>query len=222
MRTTREIYEHYRIPPWLQTHQLRVAAVGKMVADSLASPIDTDLVVTTCLLHDIGAIVKFDFTFSNHSTLKDLCPPEDVAHWKQVQEEMQARYGMKEYVATDAIIDELGREDVRRIFNNMGMSNMEQLIEGGVTEACVAQYADMRAGPYGIVSISERVADVTKRYQAFWEREGRGEESKRYVELSAGLERRLFVSVRISPEDINDASAVPLIEALWDYEIVQG
>ena len=35
MRSTRDIYDEYRIPPWLQLHQLRVAAVGKMVCEGL-------------------------------------------------------------------------------------------------------------------------------------------------------------------------------------------
>ena len=219
MRTVREIYEKYQVPPWLQLHQVRVAAVGKMVCDALQEDINTDLVVRACLVHDIGAIVKFDFTYQTHETLQNLCQPEDIPHWIEVQVRMREKYGMKEYTATEAIIRELGLERVRLIFEQMGISHMARVLETGDREAQVAQYGDMRVGPYGVVLIQERVADVTKRYAEHWKRKGEGEHSRGYPREADELEKAIFRNARIHPDDINDASAAPVIEKLWDYVV---
>ena len=58
--TILEIYEKYKIMPQLQEHQLRVASVAKTICDHLLVPVHTDHVVSVCLLHDMGNILKFD------------------------------------------------------------------------------------------------------------------------------------------------------------------
>lgn len=219
MRTIREIYATYEVPPWLQMHQLRVAAVGKMVAENLDIPTDVELVTATCLVHDIGSIVKFDFSFVTHTALQDLVPVEERERWRVVQDRVRSRYGATESEATNAILNELGREDIRNIYAGTGLSNIERLLSDGDNETRIVQYADMRAGPHGIISVRERLAEAEERYAVIWKREGRFEEMQRYGTSADALEAQLFAKARIRPEDISDASVAPLIEALWDYEI---
>lgn len=218
MRTAREIYEQYRVPPWLQEHQVRVAAVGKMTA-AARDDIDIDLTVRTCLLHDIGAIVKFDFSSDMHPDLRKLVPAHDVARWVAIQDDTRKRYGLKEYAASRAIIQEIGSADVQRVFDSMGLQNMPRILADNLKEAQAAQYADLRVGPNGILPIRERMADIATRYASYWEREGRTEESKRYPADAVRLEEELFKEARISPHDINDLTIRPLIEELWDYRV---
>ena len=219
MRTPRDIYAEYHIPPWLQLHQLRVAAVGKMVCEGFKDSINGDLVVATCLVHDIGAIVKFDFTFKSHETLQNLCPPEDVPYWVNVQKDMRARYGEKEYPASDAIIGELGLERVKEFFNKMGFAKMQSTLAEDHIEALAAQYADMRVGPYGILPLRERLADILARYSATYVREGRSEESTTYLPTALLIEKRLFERSSLRPENITNASVAPIIEELWEYPV---
>ena len=40
--------------PGLQLHQLRVAAVGKLICEHLKKPVRTKDVVVACLFHDMG------------------------------------------------------------------------------------------------------------------------------------------------------------------------
>ena len=69
--TILEIYEKYKIMPQLRTHMLRVAAVGKIVCDAVNEKVkqnrgefvNTKNVVTACLLHDMGNIIKFDLNY---------------------------------------------------------------------------------------------------------------------------------------------------------------
>ncbi|OHB19723.1 MAG: hypothetical protein A2854_03650 [Parcubacteria group bacterium RIFCSPHIGHO2_01_FULL_56_18] len=215
----REIYERYQVPPWLQLHQVRVAAVGKLLAESLTDPVDTHLIVMTCLVHDIGAIVKFDFSPSVLAALDDVCPPEDVPHWIAVQEEMHARYGTREYPATDAIIGELDLEKVRHTFRDMGLSNLPRVLTEGSREARIAQYADLRVGPHSVLPLLQRIADITERYRTRWNAEGRAEEAAHYPSLSRELEQQLFQDSHITPEDLNDLSIRPVVDALWEYEV---
>jgi hypothetical protein len=220
MRRTRELYEEYRIPPWLQLHQLRVAAVGRMVSENLGDQVDADLVIRTCLLHDIGAIVKFDFTYTTHTQLKDLCPPEDVPHWKEVQDDFRARYGTVEHEASDGILKELGAENVRTLFDELGFDKMGNILASDNVNAQAVQYGDMRVGPYGIVPLQERLADALKRYASFYAKEGRTDAQIRgYVTNGSALEERLFRDAALRPGDITDETAAPVIAELWDYPL---
>jgi len=219
MRSTRDIYDEYRIPPWLQLHQLRVAAVGKMVCEGLGGAADADLIVRTCLVHDIGAIVKFDLTPEGRSHLENLCPTEDLPYWAGVQKEFRERYGYKESPATDAILRELGLEGPRSLFSRMGMANMQRMFEEDDLQAQAAQYGDTRVGPYGIVPFRDRLADVSVRYAEAFAGEGRQDEVSSYIPTLAKIEERLFSGSSIRPGDIHDAAAAPLIEELWDYPL---
>ncbi len=58
--TIQQLYEKYEIMPNLQLHMYRVAAVAKMICDHFQKPINKQEVIITCLLHDIGNIIKFD------------------------------------------------------------------------------------------------------------------------------------------------------------------
>lgn len=210
----RDIYEKYQVPPWLQLHQVRVAAVGKTVAAAHTMPVDVELVVSTCLLHDIGAIVKFDF---NESFLADLVNPNDQKHWESVQARMRERYGVTEHKATEAILRELGAERERDVFQGTGLTRLFDIIHRGSVELQIVQYADTRVGPRGIMSIGARMEDARVRYA------GKGHEwferLDQYRVQSLELERAVLTNTGLEPETITDTAIAPLIEQLWDYEI---
>lgn len=216
--TVRELYDRYQVPPWLQLHQLRVAAVGEMLAKHIQSA-DSALVLSTCLLHDIGAIVKFDFTYTTHSALRSLCPSEEIPHWEGVQEKIRTRYGAEEHEATDAILDELGKGAERRIFDQLGLRNMAQILMSEDVNLQVVQYADMRVGPFGVLSVRERLADGAARYAAAWKEDGTAHIADTFPANVLKLEEVLFSGIDLSPEDITDASIAARVEELWDYAI---
>ncbi len=59
MRKISEIYEEYKIMPNLREHQLRVAAVAAQICDNFNKPLNKKEIITACLLHDMGNIIKF-------------------------------------------------------------------------------------------------------------------------------------------------------------------
>lgn len=218
MRTARKIYEMYQVPPWLQTHQVRVAAVGKMVAEAQKQQTDVDLVVRTCLVHDIGAIVKFDFSPEGQTRVLGLCPPEETPHWSAVQCSMRERYGEKEKAATSAILHELGLEREYAVYDRTGFKNMHTILEGKQLPALLVQYADMRVGPFGIVTLRERFEDSRVRYAHVSDADWYAKLDM-YERVAGEVERHLLRDTSLRSADINDASVDPLIHELWDYDI---
>lgn len=101
--TIQQIYDEYKIPPFLQLHQLRVAAVAKMLCDAGLDVVQERDMIKTCLVHDMGNIIKFDMDMFYESW-----DPEGTAYWNGVKDDFKRRYGGDEMRATLNIIEELG------------------------------------------------------------------------------------------------------------------
>ena len=58
----KDIYSKYNIPPNLQLHMFRVAAFADILCDNHKKvDFDKEIIIKSCLLHDLGNIIKFDF-----------------------------------------------------------------------------------------------------------------------------------------------------------------
>lgn len=219
MRTVTEIYDEYRIPPWLQLHQLRVAAVGSILAD-VHPKANKRIVILTSLFHDMGNILKFDL--SPDGPLAPLMG-DTVAHWQEVKGDFARLYGPDEHVATIAIARELRLSpEIVALMQGISFSKMEQIRTEGPLELQICEYADMRVGPYGILPLQERVADLKARSQRRWA-EGYAKDMEEKFDRSAQLlneiEAELFAGIPLKPDGITDASASSVIEELKKYEI---
>ena len=162
MRTAPDIYTEYRIPPWLQEHQLRVAAVGVLFARAAGA--DERPVALTGLFHDMGNILKMDL-----SGERDVAGAEagtDVEEWRAVREDFRAKYGDDEHAAALAIGRGIGLpEAVIGMIDNMRFARTEWILKGAPLEMRIAKYADLRVAPYGIVPLDERLAEARERYR---------------------------------------------------------
>jgi len=217
MKTPREIYTAYKIMPNLQLHQLRVAAVAKLICENFTKPIDTNDVVCACLFHDMGNILKFELAM-----FPEFTAPEGVEYWEAVKAEYRAKYGNDEHAATQAIMKELGLPDsVKSLMQRIGFSQVDRVAASDSFERKIVQYGDLRVGPRGVLSLRERLDEGRKRYIGTGHSIG-GTGGDRYrVLLSAALEveKQIFASATIQPEDINDTAVAPLIEELWEYPV---
>lgn len=129
-----------------------------MVSDALGA--DTHTVVSACLLHDMGNIIKFRL-----DRFPEFLEPEGLEYWKKVQDEYKKKYGTDEHVATLMICDELGVSDaVLTCIRAVGMTKAHHNLSEGTREEQITNYADLRVGPRGIISITERIADGKARY----------------------------------------------------------
>jgi len=218
MRTPKEIYAQFRILPSLQLHQLRVAAVAKLICDNYNDTVSTNDVLLECLFHDMGNIVKSDLRY-----FPGFVQPEGLEYWQKIKEEFLQKYGSEQHIANAAIGREIGLpEHIIDIMNKTGFSKIGSVVEAHSLELKICQYADSRVGPHGVLSLDARLEEGRERYVA-------GKKNKAYYDTDAGfeklaaaaheLERQIFSALTIRPEDINDMTVVPGIEKLSQYPV---
>jgi hypothetical protein len=214
--TLREIYEHYKIMPGLQQHQLRVAAVGKLICDNFDLPINTRDVVLAGLFHDMGNVIKADLTI-----FPDLLRPKGQLYWQEVKDTYIQKYGTDEHEATLQIVRELGLPDtVYSYIDGIGFSTMHITRDSRSFEQKICEYADLRVGPHGVLSLEERIEEGRRRYA------GRTSEMPAHEDRFASLkdaameiERQIFSHTALEPSSITDLSIATIVSELWDYPI---
>ncbi len=231
MRTPREIYARYRIMPGLQVHQLRVAAVGKLICDSFSSgggsasdgkkPINTRDVVLACLFHDMGNIIKADL-----AQFPQFLEPQGREYWEGVKEEYIQKYGTDTHTATVAIAHEIGPSaNVLAYIDGFGFSRLGATRASTSYEQKIAEYSDLRVSPYGICAMEKRLAEAHTRYLRVHDEvalDGVPHARERFEELfqaAQKIERQIFSHTTIVPGDITDAAVAPIIEELWKYAV---
>jgi hypothetical protein len=214
MRKIKDIYEEYKIMPNLQMHQLRVAGVVSQLCDSLNLEVTKETLIITCLLHDMGNIIK-----SRLDYFPEFIKPEGLGYWQNVKDEFIQKYGEDEHEATVQIIKELGLPE--RVVNLAGENRFSYMCKHSEAEDLMQKlihYADGRVGPHGILSYDERMNDANKRYKNH-KLSVEEEERDRLVNCGREIEKYIFSHSNIKPEDINDESVAKIIEELKNFEI---
>lgn len=205
-----DIYQQYNLMPNLVEHQLRVAAVAQIVGDNFQDDINTHDVVTAMLLHDMGNIIKFDL-----SKFPQFCEPHGIEYWESIRQEMIQKYGSSEHQAHLAIARELGiPEHIVHLIDAVGFSHMKDNVLSEDYERKICAYADTRVGPFGVLSLHDRLEDGRKRYNIT-----ASEERWDLVEAASKLEQQIFENCSIEPHDITDEMIAPIIETLKSKEI---
>src|ERR1035437_3723619 len=215
MRKISEIYSKYKTPPNLQRHMLWVAAVATIICDNFNESLPKEDIITACLLHDMGNIVKYDM-----SVFPDLLEPEGAEYWKIVQDEFIKKYGRNDHHANLKIAKELGISPrVVYLMDQIQFQNLCIHYEDNNMSNKIINYVDQRVDPYGIVSYDERAEEARKRYQNREEFMVKEEERKELFMCGKETEKQIFAKCKIKPEDINDKTVKPIIENLKDFMI---
>jgi len=208
-----QIYKKYKIPPNLQKHQLRVAAVGELIALNSTKAIDVNSIVLTCLLHDMGNIIKFSFEFNPKSF-----EPEGVEYWKNIQYEFIQRYGKDEHKATYKIAEEIGvSKIVLDLLDNVGFSISKKIYKSHDMNKYICSYADHRVSPNGVLSLTERVKEGLERFilnKPHLNTPENVAKRKSNIEIIKLIEKEIFLNSRIKPEGITDEKIEPLMSDL--------
>ena len=220
MRTPPEIYETYRIPAIVQRHQLRVAAVGKILADRTPA-VDVHKVVLTGLFHDMGNILKMDL--SSNASLLPLLAPDTAEELIEIQDDFRKKYGADEHVAAVAICTEIGvPSEIITMIDNMRFSRTEWVLEEAPMEMKIIKYADLRAAPQAIVPMRERLDEARRRYRGkkfdTGDREGGAELLQKTEAQCLTLERLVCEKAMIDPLTITEESTALVVERLRHYE----
>jgi hypothetical protein len=211
-----DVYKNYKISQSLQLHQLRVAAVAKQICDNLNSPVDTEVVVTACLLHDMGNILKFTFDSPD-----EWFEPEGKDYWRKVQQETAQKYDTwDEHQLSIIVAKELGvKFEVLTCIESIDFGRTIETLARPEIEPKICDYADLRVTPYGVVSLDERLEEGNKRYRnrpGKWLAE---DVREKILQACHDNEDNLFASSKLKPEDITDKTTAPTVEQLKAYEI---
>ena len=206
-----KIYKKYRINKGLQEHMVRVAAVAEMVCEHSPLPIDKTVVVSACLLHDMGNLIKVKF-----EAAPELFEPEGVGYWQEVQAEMIELYG-DVGSATRAIVADIAPLDaIEETIEHASFNKMRDIAASGTLEAKLLEYADMRVALRGIVSMRERFDDIRARYVPV-------PHPSEYIDeleaAAASIEVALFAGASITPADITEESTAAIQKELQCFDI---
>ncbi|MBI5139219.1 HD domain-containing protein [Candidatus Nomurabacteria bacterium] len=213
-RNILDIYKEYKIIPSLQMHMLRVAAVAYSVCDNLTVPVNKEEIITACLFHDMGNILKFKM-----DVIPQFFEPEGVAYWSKVKDEYLEKYGENEHEATVEIMKEVGLADgaISLAHRNRFSLICEHFNSGDISMK-ILHYADGRVNPYGIVSYEDRMNEARKRYQG-GESSIKEEERQKLVNCGKQIEKQIFEKCKIKPEDITDESVARIIKELKNFVV---
>ena len=212
-----DIYQKYQIIPVLQQHQLRVAAVGQKISTYFPQ-VNMKTVVTACLLHDMGNILKIDF---DSPLSKEALTIEQRKAGDELKASFQKKYGNDEYLATIEIVKEIGvSEQVLKVINEMFFTKLidAQFAQNSL-ERKICEYADMRVDPYGVTSLEARLADIKDRYKNKYVSVERQKELENFFDEMRKIEIELFDQIELRLEDLNNQNLSDTIENLKTFEI---
>ncbi len=216
-KTPLEVYEHYRIMPGLQQHQLRVAAVARLLCDHMTEPVDTHATVVACLFHDMGNIIKSDL-----ARFPSFLGDYSQDYWEGVKRDFIAAYGGNAHAATIAIMREMNLPThIVDIDDSLGFSRLVAIRDSSSYEKKIAEYSDARVAPFGVLSLEARLADARERYrdQRAWAAEGEGDGFELFAAAAADIERQIMAATRMQPEAITDEAIAPIMAHLDEYLI---
>lgn len=210
MRTVQQLYDEYKIIRGLREHQLRVGGVAQIICEHLRVSVDAGNVVLACLFHDMGNVVKFEF-----ESLPEFFEPEGVPYWKKVQAEFIEKYGADADAANKRIARDIGLPSMAVSFlDSIGFSHLDAVAAGAPFEQKICSYADMRVGPYGVLSLKGRLAEGRERYS----RRKHKITDPALFDAMAGaaqeIERQVFFECSLAPNDITDDLITPLFPEL--------
>ena len=205
-----EIYSQYNIKRDIQEHMFRVAAVASMICDYMHESLDKNKIISVCLLHDMGNLIKDSLNF-----YPKFFEPEGVEYWKGVREEFVKKYGTNPDQATISIVQELNIEKTAfSLLQKVVLKQLEDFKNLNDWEMMTCKYADVRVSPTGILPFRDRLQEWQGRNPQFTE-----QYVQNTINLFSKLEKDIFAKCKIKPEDITEEIIQPIVSGLRNFVI---
>lgn len=209
-----DVYIQYKIMPSLRMHMYRVAAVAKTIIDLHPEVIEGKVIVTACLLHDMGNIIKSDL-----NVFPEFLEPEGYEYWAKIKDKFLNHYGNNEHQASLEIVSELGlSKRVYQLVDGFEFLREEQTLAGKDMAQIICSYSDMRVLPVGIGSLEARLEDGRKRFR-LKHQEDKEAHFERMAHALSQMEILLFKGKSLKPEDITDEKVAPMISELQHFTL---
>lgn len=218
---TQDIYNQYQLMPSLQLHQLRVAALASIFCDNLKheslTSINKSDVVTACLLHDMGNIIKSDF-----SHFPEFLEPEGKEHWQRIKSTFIETYGPDEHQATIKIAEQIGVSNQALYYiKSVGFKQAQNNAASADLGQKICAYADMRVGPHGVLTLNQRFADLQARYEEKYAGSKHVHDREAFEQALLKIEQDIQAVCRLDLQTITDDLLSGTIEALRNAEVAE-
>ena len=199
-KTIEDIYTEYNIPPSLREHMYRVTAVATIICDNFTITIDRKSIIQTCLLHDMGNILKMKM-----DVFPEFFEPEGIEYWEGVKKDFKQKYNTTDpHIATLAIAVEVEASlRTLEILHTHGFLNALEVLNSNEFEKKICLYSDMRVGPRRVATLGARLEDFKSRYENLPDALTAEEYQKRISALSK-IEQQVFERSDIIPEYITE------------------
>lgn len=201
----KQIYTKYNVPPNLQEHMYRVAAVSSLICDNWKlDNISKDDIIAVALVHDLGNIVKMDF--ESEQGLKMIGNEiNNLDFWKEVKQKTINKYGSDDHIVTEQILNELLIDsNLITITKEHIFKNGENLIDSNSWNKKFAYYSDLRVGPYGVLTLEQRFTDLKERYKKKGQNYIYDPKLDILIECAFKIEKQLLDNTKLKQEMIND------------------
>lgn len=197
--TILQIYQKYNIPPNLQEHMIRVTKAVTFILNHWKGPeINRDLLIKAALYHDLGNIVKFDL--KSHPEFLG-SEQTRVEYWKSIQQQMIKKYGDDDHEATEKMLEEIGvDEKTKTIIAKKSFGNSMETEKSSSWETKILFYADLRSGPFGVIPLQERLADVVSRLEKYKNRE----DLDQLIEACKKIESQIQENLNFKVDEITE------------------
>lgn len=201
------------IPTILRNHMYRVAAIDRILVESLKPEValDIDLVTKAMLLHDMGNIIK-------SPAANDVLYTEEERKELRKVEELIKKFGNDEHTVTMTIARELNVSDkVLYILDNIGSSRLSATLDSDDWYIKLCSYSDFRVSPVGVVSVEERFDEVIRRYAGSQHVLADAEKTEKKKQLALILEKQIQSVCNISLNEIDIDEVEKTVKELEDY-----
>lgn len=216
---TISLYQAYALPVHLRNHLLKTAAVVCWIMDHWkGNKLNEEMMIKTCLLHDMGNIVKgTDETFRN--IFPDMFSEESWQYWLNVRKHIGEKYGKTDLEATLNIAKEINvGEDILKCIQEKQFYNNKNIYLSKNFEVKICAYADQRVSPNGVLSLEGRLDEAKTRHRGIPESSVNRPNYEELKHYASKIEGQIFAFVDGNPEDINDKSIGKYITILKSYK----
>ena len=185
----------------------RVAAIAAIICDNLRRhAVDRDEVIAAALIHDLGNIVKFDFTEDRTKVYGDEAG-KDLDHWRSVKAAVIEKYGSRDdHIVTNKMLAEIGVTE--RLKQIVELYFSPSTVKSDDMAMRILLYSDARAGPKGVMNIKDRLDYVLNK----WKGTDRESYYAGFIGSFETLEEELASKMQIAPSQISDDSIRPYME----------
>ncbi len=207
-----DLYKQLQVPFPIQEHMIDVASVTAMICDHRqGEELDKELLLTTALVHDLGNLVKVDFSFGWERYQQNL------EYRQQVKTSLIEKYWTDCDTVTVWLLRTLWQfPQIEWLLACMGVEN-NVWVDLWV-HARIIDYADTRVSIVWICSLDERLYDLQRRYAHKPRAHGTQWDALRND--AHHVESYIFAQSSLKPSTITHASTRTYAEQLWNYDVV--